>query len=76
MADAGPPLALIALGLILWVAVSATIAGISLQTIGLILFVIGVIWLVIELVQARALHGRRRGVVRDEPVVRERETLY
>ena len=76
MADAGPPLALIALGLVLWIAVSATVAGISIQTIGLILFVIGVIWLVIELVQARSLSTRRATVVRDEPVVRERERYY
>lgn len=77
MADAGPPLALIALGLVLWIAVSATVAGISIQTIGLILFVIGVIWLVIELVQARSLTTRRRAtVVPDEPVVRERERYY
>ena len=66
MADAGPPLALIALGLVLWIAVSATVAGISIQTIGLILFVIGVIWLVIELFQARG--PRRRTVVRERDV--------
>ena len=76
MADVGPPIALIAVGLILWLAVSATIAGISIQTIGLILFLIGVVWLVIEL----ATTGRRRSVatrerVVDRPVVREREVL-
>jgi membrane-bound ClpP family serine protease len=76
MADVGPPLVLISLGLVLWLAVNATLAGISIQTIGLILFLAGVVWLVIELVQSRALIGRRRAtVVRDEPVVRERE-LY
>ena len=76
MADVGPPIALIAVGLILWLAVTATIAGISIQTIGLILFLIGVVWLVIELVT----NGRRRTVatherVVDRPVVREREVL-
>ncbi|HET8758217.1 MAG TPA: DUF6458 family protein [Solirubrobacteraceae bacterium] len=76
MADAGPPLALMALGLILWLAVNATLAGISIQTIGIILFVVGVVWLLIELVQSRTAARSRRGVVvRDEPVVRERE-LY
>jgi hypothetical protein len=71
MADAGPPLVLIALGLVLWLAVSATLAGISIQTIGLILFLVGVVWLVIELIQVR---GRRDAVVvRDRPVVRERD---
>jgi len=75
-ADAGPPLVLMALGLILWLAVNATLAGISIQTIGIILFVVGVIWLVIELVQSRRVARPRRDVVvRDEPVVRERE-LY
>lgn len=75
MADVGPPIALIAVGLVLWLAVTATIAGISIQTIGLILFLIGVAWLVIEL----ATNGRRRRTVAthervvDRPVVRERE---
>jgi flagellar biogenesis protein FliO len=74
MADAGPPLVLMALGLILWLAVNATLAGISIQTIGIILFVVGVVWLLIELVQSRAAARPRRDVVvRDEPVVRERE---
>lgn len=69
-ADAGPPLVLMALGLVLWLAVTATVAGISIQTIGMILFVVGVVWLVVELIQASTL---RRGVGRDryvdEPVV-------
>jgi len=74
MADAGPPLVLMALGLILWLAVNATLAGISIQTIGIILFLVGVVWLLIELVQSRTVARRQRDVVvRDEPVVRERE---
>jgi flagellar biogenesis protein FliO len=74
MADAGPPLVLMALGLILWLAVNATLAGISIQTIGVILFVVGVAWLLIELVQSRTARGPRRAtVVREEPAVRERE---
>ncbi len=72
MADAGPPLVLIALGLVLWLAVSATVAGISIQTIGVILAIIGLVWLIIEMVQART--PARRAVVREEPVVlHERE---
>jgi hypothetical protein len=72
MADAGPPLFLVALGLILWLAVSATLAGISIQTIGLILVLVGVVWLVIEIAQAGTLRRRRRDVVvREEPVARE-----
>jgi hypothetical protein len=76
MADAGPPIALIAVGLVLWLAVTATIGGISIQTIGLILTIVGVAWLVIEL----AINRPRRSVatrerVVDRPVAREREVL-
>ena len=74
MADAGPPLALMAFGLVLWLAVNATLAGISIQTVGIILFLAGALWLAIELFQSRAVVGRRHAtVVRDEPVVHERE---
>ena len=74
MVDAGPPIVLTALGLILWLAVDATVAGISIQTIGIVLALIGVVWLLIELVQSRTVARRRPDVVvRDEPVVRERE---
>ena len=74
-ADAGPPLVLMALGLILWLAVTATVAGISIQTVGMILFVVGAIWLVVELIQARSVS--RGGVVTrdrvvEEPVYRDR----
>lgn len=70
--DAGPPLILMAIGLVLWLAVSATLAGISIQTIGVILFVVGAIWLVVEMIQSRTLTTRRTAVV-DEPVAyRER----
>jgi hypothetical protein len=66
MPDVGPPIGLIAVGLILWLAVTATVAGISIQTIGLILFIIGVVWLVIELAILRP--RRPRGVVRGRDV--------
>ena len=70
-ADAGPPLVLMAIGLILWLAVTATVAGISIQTIGMILFVVGAIWLVIEMIQARSMTAGTRVV--EEPVTyRER----
>jgi membrane protein implicated in regulation of membrane protease activity len=72
MADAGPPLGLIAVGLVLWLAVHATIAGLSIQTIGLILALVGVVWLLIELAQARSWR-RRDPVVADRPVIRERD---
>jgi Domain of unknown function (DUF6458) len=70
MPDAGPPLVLMALGLILWLAVTATVAGISIQTIGVILFIAGAVWLVIELL---VLRPRRSTVVRERPVARERD---
>ena len=69
MVDIGPPIGLMAIGLVLWLAVTATVAGISIQTIGVILFIVGVIWLVIELVQTRT---RRTTRVREAPVARER----
>lgn len=77
IADAGPPIVLMALGLILWLAVTATIAGISIQTVGLILFVLGLVWLAFELIQARTLTSRRvvaepRERIVEEPVYRER----
>jgi hypothetical protein len=64
-----------ALGLVLWLAVDATLAGLSIQTVGIIVFLAGALWLVIELFQSRAVGRRPAAVVRDEPVVRERE-LY
>ena len=75
VADAGPPLVLMALGLVLWLAVTATVAGISIQTIGVILFVVGAVWLVVEMIQARAVTGRRGDVVVEEPAYRERTRL-
>ena len=76
MADAGPPLIVVALGLVLWLAIDASIAGISIQTIGIILALVGVVWLLIEMLQARTVGARRPAtVVHDAPVVREREVL-
>jgi hypothetical protein len=64
--NAGPPLVLTAIGLVLWLAVTATVAGISIHTIGVILFAIGAVWLLVEIVQARSL---TRSTVVEEPVV-------
>lgn len=76
VADAGPPLVLMALGLVLWLAVTASVAGISIQTVGMILFLVGAVWLVVELIQARSLTRDRGAVTRDrvveEPVYRDR----
>jgi len=70
MADIGPSLALTALGLILWLAVDATVTGISIKAIGVILFVVGIVWMLIELMQSRPSLRRRRA---EAVVVRERD---
>lgn len=71
MVDVGAPLVLAAIGAILWIAVDVTLAGLSVQTIGLILFVVGIVWLLVALMQERMWASRRR----DATVVREREVL-
>jgi membrane protein implicated in regulation of membrane protease activity len=50
----GPSLFLIAVGAILYFAVTATLAGIDLQTVGLIFMIIGAIGLAITLVWMRS----------------------
>ena len=70
VADAGPPLVLMALGLVLWLAVTATVAGISIQTVGIILFLVGAVWLVVELIQSRSVG--RTAVVEEPVAYRER----
>jgi uncharacterized protein DUF6458 len=72
MVDIGPPIGLMAIGLVLWLAVTATVAGISIQTIGVILFIVGVVWLVIQLAVARP---RRRTYVDEAPVATRRERV-
>jgi hypothetical protein len=53
MFDVGPALALSAIGLILWRAVDTTLSGISIQTIGVILALVGVVWLLSSLFEDR-----------------------
>ncbi len=70
----GVSIFLLAVGAILAFAVTASVAGISIQTIGMILFIVGAIWLVVELIQSRTL-GRdpvARERVVEEPVYRDR----
>jgi len=64
----GTSIFLIALGAILKFAVTATVSGIELATVGTILIVVGVIGLVVSLLWA-AQAGRRDAV---GPVERER----
>ncbi len=60
----GTSILLIAIGAILRYAVTATVSGISLQTVGLILMIVGIVGLVISLFYALAWSGRRGRVVR------------
>ncbi len=71
----GTSIFLIALGAILKFAVTATVAGFSIQTAGVILIVAGLVGLIISFL----LLTMRRDRVRDErvvPVVTEREREY
>jgi protein-S-isoprenylcysteine O-methyltransferase Ste14 len=77
----GTSILLIAVGAILRFAVTATVSGIELQTVGSILMVVGVIGLLISLLYLTLWSDRRRGTVpepgtvpppADREVVRER----
>jgi hypothetical protein len=64
--ETGTSLFLIAVGAILYFAVTAHVAGISIATVGLILMIVGIIGLVLSLL----FMSRRRTVVEDRPVSR------
>ena len=68
----GTSIFLIAVGAILYWAVDASISGLEITTIGLILMICGVIGLVISLF---FLGSWRRGTT-DRTVVRDREPYY
>jgi hypothetical protein len=68
----GTSIFLIALGAILKFAVTATVAGIEIQTVGVILMVAGVIGLVIGLFMFASGRGRRDRVVYED----RRDPLY
>ena len=69
----GTSIFLIALGAILAFAVTATVAGIEIQTAGVILMVVGGLGLIVSLFQEAVWSDRRRRrEPADEPVV-ERE---
>jgi hypothetical protein len=63
----GASIFLIAVGLILALAVNLDLSGIDLQLVGWILTVVGIVGLAATL----SIWGRRRGVVREQPVIRE-----
>ena len=62
----GTSLFLIALGAILKFAVHTSVSGVSLQTIGVILMIVGVIGLVLTFLWLTAWRDRRRGAVVDD----------
>jgi hypothetical protein len=68
----GTSLFLIAVGAILYFAVNASISGLSIATIGLILMIVGVIGLVISLF---FMSSMRRGPS-ERTVVRDRDPYY
>jgi sulfite exporter TauE/SafE len=70
----GTSLVLIAVGAILKWAVTASVSGVELATVGTILLVIGVIGLVISLLLMSAWGRRDAAVVRDRTVV-ERDPI-
>jgi len=61
----GTSLFLAAIGAILWLAVRDSIEGVDLETVGLILFVIGIIGLIVGLWQTRRLTRGTAPVTRD-----------
>jgi hypothetical protein len=66
----GTSIFLIAVGAILRYAVTATVSGISITTVGLILIIVGIIGLVLSLIYMFAW-SPRRGVPADRVVERD-----
>jgi uncharacterized protein involved in exopolysaccharide biosynthesis len=62
---------LIALGAILRYAVTASVSGLSLPTIGLILMIVGIAGVVLSLLYMLSWSGRRGAVVRERVVERD-----
>jgi hypothetical protein len=67
----GTSILLIAVGAILRYAVTASVSGISLQTVGLILMIAGILGLVLSLFYMLARGQRRGQVVRDRVIERD-----
>jgi hypothetical protein len=72
----GSSIVMIAIGAILAYAVKADISGIDIQTVGIILIVLGIIGLILSLLYTFMWSGGRRRDVVDEVPVRERERTY
>ena len=67
----GTSIFLIAIGAILWFAVDATVSGLEIQTVGMILTIVGILGLIISFFLMS--QASRRGVAADRPVARERD---
>jgi hypothetical protein len=67
----GTSIFLIAVGAILRYAVTATVSGIDITTVGLILMIVGIAGLVLSFLYMLAWAPRRGRVVRDRVVERE-----
>jgi hypothetical protein len=72
----GTSILLIAVGAILKYAVTAHVSGIDLQTVGVILMLVGVIGVILSAIFWNSWGGFRRGAVYDDgPVVRRRRVV-
>jgi Domain of unknown function (DUF6458) len=67
----GTSIFLIAVGAILRYAVTVTVSGIDITTVGLILMIVGIAGLVLSVLYMVAWSPRRRGVVRDRVIERD-----
>jgi uncharacterized protein involved in exopolysaccharide biosynthesis len=67
----GTSLFFIAVGAILRYAVTSTVSGVSLPTVGLILMIVGIVGLLLSLFYILARSPRRDQVVRDRVIERE-----
>lgn len=72
----GTSLLLIAIGAILRYAVTAAVSGVNLQTVGLVLMIVGIVGLVLSLLWFGAWANRRREVPPVEREVRDRDLRY
>jgi hypothetical protein len=70
----GSSIFLIAVGAILRYAVTTTVSGVSLQTVGLILIIVGILGLVLSLMYLFVWNPRRPAVARERVV--ERDPYY
>jgi uncharacterized membrane protein YedE/YeeE len=71
----GTSLVLIAVGAILRYAVTATVSGVDLHVVGLVLMIVGIVGLVLSLLWFGAWAGRR-DVAPVEREVRDRDIRY